>query len=153
MNGPASIDVNRFHDALRCDFGDAARDGECAGVDDGGADEAFKIYVCEIGFFVDGDVADLAAFALQDFFGVVEVGAVVEAEVDIFGVDGDVAVALFEAAGEREADGDGVVGVVDEFGGAGFDGEEVGADVEGEGLDGGGVGGKELQEFGDGWTD
>jgi hypothetical protein len=64
-----------------------------------------------------------------------------------------VAVALFEAAGERVADGHGVVGVVDGFGGAGFDGEEIGAGVEGELLDGGVVGGEEFQEVGDGGAD
>ena len=49
----------------------------------------------------------------------------------MFGVDGDMAVALFEAAGEGVADGDGVVGVLDGFGGPRFDGEEIGANVEG----------------------
>jgi hypothetical protein len=44
---------------------------------------------------LDRDVADLAAFALEDFLWVVEVGATVEAEVNVLGVDGDVAVALF----------------------------------------------------------
>ena len=120
-------------------------DGEGACVCDGGADQSFQVRAGEIGFFVDRDVADLAAFALQDFFWIVEVGAAVEAEVDVFGVDGDVAVALFEAAGEGVSDGDGVVGVVDGFGGARFDGEEIGADVEGEFLDGGVVGLQELE--------
>ena len=101
---------------------------------------------------MDGGVADLAAFALEDFLWVVEIGATVEAEIYVFGVDGDVAVALFEAASEGIADGDGVVGVVDGFGGAWLDGEEIGADVEGEFLDGGVVGFQELKEFRDRWA-
>jgi hypothetical protein len=54
---------------------------------------------------------------------------VIEAEVYMLGVDGNV-VALFEPSSEGVADGDGVEGVIDGFGGTGFGGEEIGADVE-----------------------
>ncbi len=68
-------------------------------------------------------------------------------------VDGDMAETLLEAAREGVADGDGVVGVVDGFGGARFDGQEPGADFERQFLNGGIVGREELQEFRNGLAD
>jgi hypothetical protein len=81
--GPSAVGVDRFDDALGLDFGDAAGDAERASVDDGCSDEIFQIWACEGSFFVDGYVANLAAFALQDFLGIVEVGAAIETEVDV----------------------------------------------------------------------
>jgi hypothetical protein len=85
---------------------------------------------------VKRNVANLAASALQNFLWIAEVGAAIEAEVHVFGVDRYVAVALFQPAGEGVADCDGIVSVVDGFGCAGFEGEEIGSDFESEFLDG-----------------